>query len=93
MIFEEGKPLNEAQFRAIRAMGNSQPGGYLSDYIKQEVEGYVNGMLKMPVTDVAQMAYAQAGAEFGQKVWRLLNDEIGNILNEHNIEPEEDDEA
>lgn len=88
-MFDNEKPLNEAQFRAIRAMGNSQAGGYLSDYIKQEVQRHINTVLASPATDVASVAHAQAGADFGKRIWGLLNEEIDDILSQHNIEPEE----
>ena len=92
-MFDKEKPLNEAQLRDIRSMGNTQAGGHLSQYIEQEVQGYINGMLRANVDDVSQIAYAQAGAEIGKKIWSLLNADMSQILDEHNIEPEEDYEA
>ena len=89
-MITDKKPLNEAQLRAIRSMGNTQAGGYLSDYIEIEVQGYINGMLRSSVTDVAQMAFAQAGAEVGKRLYALLNDDIEQILEQHNIEPQEE---
>ena len=83
------KPLNEAQLRAIRTMGNTQAGGYLSDLIEMELQSCINGMLTCSVTDVADMAYGQAGAGICKKFFGILNDDIDQILEEHNIEPEE----
>lgn len=92
-MFDDSKPLNAAQFRDIRNMGNTQPGMAFSQYIENEIEGYVNTMLRTDVTNVADLAFAQAGADVAKKFHTLLNGDIRLILEEHNVEPEEDYEA
>lgn len=90
-MFRKERIWSEADFRAMRALGDTDAGRALSEFVQQEVEGAVDQMMYEDAADVASVAYMQAATRFGQQIWFLLNGDIEAILEEQNIETGEDD--
>jgi hypothetical protein len=89
-VFNEPVNFSEADYRAIRAVGHTDGGKLLAQFIQQEAEAHVRGMLNSPAEDTASMAHGQAGAEFGKKILLLLQADIQVILDQHNVEVQDE---
>lgn len=76
--------------KKIRALGDTEGGSLLSRYIEGEVEGAVSKAMSANLTDVQTIARAQAYRSCGTWIWRLLNENVDDILRTHNMEAEDE---
>ena len=83
--------FSEDDLRVLRSLGDSKGGQVLVRYLEYEKEGYMNGLLRCPAEDAPSVAHGQAGAELSKKLLGLLQQDIRQILEQHNIEERKDE--
>lgn len=85
---------SEKSLYAIHSIGKTQAGTALKDYLESEISRYRHFLEnECSANDVASVAYAQAAIRVGNSIVWLLGAEIGDLLRQHNIDPDEEEKA
>ena len=91
-MFSEPVVFTEADYLSMRALGDSEGGKVLCQYLEQMADSDMRNMLNGDPNDASVMASGQAGARCVALVLSLLRNDIQTILDQHNVEVNDEDE-
>ncbi len=89
-MFSEPAVFTGSDYRSIRALGDTQSGKVLCQYLEQMAESDMRNMLNGDPNDASVMAAGQAGARCVALVLSLLRDDMQTILDQHNVEVQDE---
>jgi hypothetical protein len=85
--------VKASDIKKIRSIGNTEAGQVLLKYMTSDLEAVATLLVyKVEATNVADISAAQARALAVQRYTNLLTGEIGELLRQHNLEEENEDE-